>query len=127
MTTTTTTTAYHMNRAVIIIGRLIKVFSGVGICKMYVIAGSITLGTPVGARSPDTQAGSITAGTPLAAPDKRPYDYYKRRSPAAPYYAPPRPADPAYCSVIHQHRYNETTTFKNYINKHIDKIDSVYS
>lgn len=42
---------------------------------------------------PASPAGSITAGTPVLAhlaPDKRPFDYFKRRSPAgAGYPAPP--------------------------------------
>ncbi|XP_049879385.1 titin isoform X3 [Pectinophora gossypiella] len=73
--------------------------------------GSITLGTPVENRfdsrrtPPDPKTGSITAGTPVHGshhlPDKKSFDYYKRRSPGgAAYYAgvagQPRPQSPSF-------------------------------
>ncbi|KAJ2942755.1 hypothetical protein O0L34_g14943 [Tuta absoluta] len=71
--------------------------------------GSITLGTPVETRfdprrtPPETKGGSITAGTPVHThhiPEKKSFDYYKRRSPGGPaYYAgvqgQPRPQSPS--------------------------------
>ncbi|XP_037292583.1 uncharacterized protein LOC115455707 isoform X3 [Manduca sexta] len=87
--------------------------AGVRGAKPAAAKGSITLGTPVETRfdARRTPPGSITAGTPVHAhhhlhqhashsthaaqpthathaPDKRFDHYYKRRSPAAPYYAP---------------------------------------
>ncbi|XP_061382083.1 uncharacterized protein LOC116777108 isoform X2 [Danaus plexippus] len=73
--------------------------------------GSITLGTPVESRfetqrmQSDPKTGSITAGTPVHAPhhlpEKRNFDYYKRRSPGGAYAysaAPnqPRPQSPSF-------------------------------
>lgn len=72
--------------------------------------GSITLGTPVEARfgtrtPPEPKPGSITLGTPVHVshiPEKRGFDYFKRRSPGGAYYAPqaqPRPMEPSFSPV----------------------------